>query len=389
MSGITTTGFQRKILDEILTDIATQQRARISSSLDVSERTVVGNLNAIFADHISQAWEVLEEAYSAFDPDNASDDRLVALALLSGVERQDAQTGLVTATVVTGAAFTGAAAGGLVAHVVDEPENRWVNRDAVAAGAGTRSVVFESEEAGAGAIAAAATLTVIAGPVSGWTSITNPADATSGTDQETIEDLRARREASLALAGSGTVDAIRADVLAVDGVEQVKVNENTTDATVGGIPPHAFEVIVWDGSPGAALDDDLAQAIYDTRPAGIVAHGSLTGNAVTSDGQVVAVAFSRATEVPIYAVVEIESALGVAIADVKAAIAAAMPTLVGGDVVYNRMSGSVFNVDGVDNFVSFTVGIAPSPVGTSNIAITDAQIATLDLTNISVSGDVS
>ena len=34
---------------------------------------------------------------------------LVALALLSGVERQDAQKGLVTATVVTGAAFTGAA----------------------------------------------------------------------------------------------------------------------------------------------------------------------------------------------------------------------------------------------------------------------------------------
>jgi uncharacterized phage protein gp47/JayE len=387
--GIVSTGFQRKILDEILTDIATQQRARISSSLDVSERTVIGNLNAIFADHISQAWEVLEEAYAAFDPDNASDDRLVALALLSGVERREAQSGLVTATVVVGAGFTGAAAGDLIAHVVNEPENRWVNRDAVAAGAGTHSVVFESEETGSGAIAAASTLTVIAGPVSGWTSVTNPADATSGTDQETIEDLRARREASLSLAGSSTVDAIRADVLAVDGVEQVKVNENVTDATVGGIPPHAFEVIVWDGNPAAADDDEIAQAIHETRAAGIVAHGDESGSAVTTDGQVVTVAFSRATEVPIYVEVEIDSAVGVAIADVKTAIAAAMPTLVGGDVVYNRLSGAVFQVAGVDDFVSFTVGTAPSPVGTGNITITDAQIATLDLSNVEVTGDAT
>jgi hypothetical protein len=87
--------------------------------------------------------------------------------------------------------------------------------------------------------------------------------------------------------------------------------------------------------------------------------------------------------------VEIESAVGVAISDVKAAILAAMPTLVGGDVVYNRMSGAVFQVEGVDDFVSFTVGTAPSPVGTSNISITDAQIATLDATNIEVSGDAS
>jgi hypothetical protein len=87
--------------------------------------------------------------------------------------------------------------------------------------------------------------------------------------------------------------------------------------------------------------------------------------------------------------VEIESAVGVAIADVKAAILAAMPTLVGGDVVYNRLSGAVFQVEGVDDFASFTVGTAPSPVGTSNVTITDAQIATLDASNIDVSGDAT
>lgn len=387
--GLTATGFTRKLLTEIAEEILSDERGTISAALDGSESTAIGNINLIFADQASQAWEALEELVAGMDPENATDNQLVALALLTGVVRRGPQKGLCTCTIGLDASQL-FAPGTLVAHVTDEPENRWLNRDIVestTAGSYT-GVVFESEDTGVGFQAALGTLVVIATPVTGWNSITNPEDATAGTDQEAIETLRARREASLALAGSGTVDAIRADVLAVDGVLQCKVEENVTDSTSGGLLPHSFRAVVWDGSPAAADDDEIAQAIQDTRPAGIFDNGTETGSAIKKDGELITVHFERATEVPIYVSANITSAVGVASADVKAAIQAAMPTLLGGDVVYHKLSGSVF-IEGVDDYASFTIGIAPAPVGTSTIAISSTEIATLDNTNIVLTGDVS
>lgn len=389
MAGLTTTGFQRKILDEILSELADDERGRISAQLDVSERTSIGNINAIFSDHHSQVWEALEELVYQFDPLNATDGRLVSLALLNGVERRGATSGLVTATVglEAGQSF---AAGDLVAHVIDEPDNRWVSRDDVAStSAGNYSVVFESEDPGAGAVAAAGTLTVIAQPVTGWNTITNAEDATPGSDEESIEDLRARREASLSLAGSATVDAIRADVLAVEGVLQVLVEENTTDATVGALPPHSFRVVVWDGDPGAADDDEIAQAIHNTRPAGIAAVGAESGTAVQTDGATVTIAFERAVGVDIYIDVGVVSELGVSGDAVTAAILAAAPTRLGEDVIVNRIGAAAFSVAGVDDTDFVEVGTAPSPAGTSNISITNTQIALFDSSRITVTGDVA
>lgn len=390
MAGLTAEGFERALQDEIAADIATDVRGTISAQLEISEATVIGNLVTIFSDHLAQAWELLEEAVNGLDPENATDSRLVALALLTGVARRPADKGLVTATVNLDASKT-YAAGDLIAHVVDEPANRWLNRDTVTSTtAGDYSAVFEAETAGSASSAAAGTLNVIAGSVAGWNSITNAADATPGNDIETIEDLRARREASLALAGSGTVDAIRADLLQVDGVLQVLVEENTTDATVGALSPHSFRAVVWDGDPAAADDDEIAQAIHDTRPAGIPSLGSESGTATKADGTTTMVAFERATPVPIYIDVDIVSAAGVAIADVKDAILAEMSDLgVGDDVKINRILASVFTVDGVEDTDFVQIGITASPSGTANISIGTTEIATFDAADITVTGDAS
>jgi uncharacterized phage protein gp47/JayE len=390
VSGLTAEGFERALQEEIAADIATDLRGTISAQLDVSESTAIGNIVRIFADHLAQAWEVLEEAVNGFDPDNATDARLVALSLLTGVTRDGESKGLCTCTVNLDASET-YAAGDLVAHVVDEPANRWVNRDAVVSTtAGNYSAVFEAESAGSEFSAAAGTLTIIAGSVAGWNSVTNAADATPGSDVQDIEDLRAEREASLARAGSGTLDAMRADVLQVDGVEQVLVEENTTDATVGALSPHSFRVVVWDGDPGAADDDEIAQAIHDTRPAGIPALGGESGTATKADGTTTNVAFERATAVPIFVDVEVVSAVGVAAEDVQNAILEAVATLgVGDDVIYYKILSAVFAVDGVDDVTFVQTGIAASPSGTANISIDSDEIATFDASDIVVTGDAS
>jgi uncharacterized phage protein gp47/JayE len=386
--GLTTEGFERPLQDDLAASIASDQRGTISAQLDVSESTFIGNANNIVADRLALAYEALEEAVVMLDPDNATGERLVSIALLTGTERRDAQPGSVTVT-CTLAASTVFVAESLVVHAQNDPTNRWFNRDDVeTTTAGTYDVTFLSEIESTDAVAAAGTLTVIAEPLDGFSLATNAEDATPGRNLEDIEELRARREDELALGGSGTVDAIRADVLQLDGMLEVLVEENTTDVTVGDLTPHSIRVVVWDGDPGVVADNDIAQAIYETAPAGIAVLGTVVGTATRSDGSTTTRAFERAEVVDIYVSADIESASGVSADAVKAAIAAAMPELIGGDVKYNKVSAAVF-IDGVDDFASLTIGIAPAPAGTVNIVIGNTQIAQLDLSNVVLTGDVS
>lgn len=380
---LTQSGFEPRTLAEIVEVLQTELRSRISDKLVLSERSVVGNLLQIFAAQLVQVEALASEAYAAFDPDSASDDRLVALALLTGVVRRGATKGLVATTLNLDASLT-FAPGDLVAHVTDEPDNRWLNRDTVTSTtAGAYGAVFQSETAGALGTAPAGTLTVIAGPVAGWNTITNAADATAGQDIEAIEDLRLRRELAVSAGGSRTRNAIRAKVIALDGVLSAEVFENTSNTTdANGIPPHAIRVVVYDGSPAAADDDAIADAIYQHKAEGISSTGTQTGTAQDEVLGPVLVAFDRATIVPVDVDVEIESATGVTIVDVQAAIEAVFPDAVGDEITFNRLSGAVFRVAGVDDWVSFEVagGTADLPAVQSTIYIPGT---------ITVTGDVS
>lgn len=383
---ISSTGFTPRTLAEIVETLEDSLRARISDKLDTSERTVLGNVVQIFADHLAQVEQLVAEAYDAFDPTAASDDRLVALALLTGVPRRGATKGLVTATLNLSAAFAGAAPGDLVAHVTNEADNRWVNRDTIPAGAdASLETTFEAETAGAAGVAPAGTLEVIAGPVAGWVSVTNADDATEGTDIEAIEDLRLRRELAVASGGGRTRNAIRAGLIAVEGVLSAEVFENVTNVTdANGIPPHGIRATIWDGSPAAADNDEIAQVIWDLKAEGILADGTETGTAQDEVLGPTTVAFERATPVSITVDVEIESTDGVSIDDVKAAIIAAMPTRVGEGVKFNRLAGAVFDVAGVDDWATFEIdGDA------LDLPALQSTVYLLDSTDISVTGDVS
>lgn len=385
MPPLTDTGFERRTQADILESIQDAQRSTISAKLDLSNRTVLGSLNPIFAEHIDQLEQLAEEAYNAFDPDSATDDRFVAICLLTGVPRRGAAKGLVTATVNLQASKT-YAAGDLVAHVTDEPTNRWLNRDeVVSTTAGNYSAVFESEFASSAAVALAGTLTVIASPVDGWNSITNAADADAGTDIESIEALRLRREQAVSLGGSRTRNAIRAKVVSLDGVLSCEVFENVTSATDGnGLPAHSIRAVVWDGSTPAADDDEIAQAIWDHKAEGISSGGGEAGTAQDEVAGPQTVNFARAVESAITVEVDIESTAGVSADDVKAAIIAQMPTRVGQGVTYNKLTQAVFDVEGVDNWTLFEINGA-----TANLPALITTIYTLSSGDITVTGDAT
>lgn len=126
---------------------------------------------------------------------------------------------------------------------------------------------FESVEHGP-IIANANTLNQIVTPINHWNSLYNPKDAELGDTEETDSEYRIRRADSLATAGAGTVEALRAKLLAVTDVDSAFVMENTTDAVVDSVPAHGFEAVVLDGD-----DDDIAAAIWENKPAGIATYG--------------------------------------------------------------------------------------------------------------------
>jgi uncharacterized phage protein gp47/JayE len=133
-------------------------------------------------------------------------------------------------------------------------------------------------------------------PVSGWLSANNLNAAKIGNNLESDVDLRYRRKESVKLGGSGTVEAIRANLLNLKGVTAVTITENTSDRMVDFIPPHSFRALVTGGD-----DLQIAQTIWQKKPAGIKSDGDLAVATTDSSGLEQVVKFSRPTKHFIYA----------------------------------------------------------------------------------------
>jgi uncharacterized phage protein gp47/JayE len=104
----------------------------------------------------------------------------------------------------------------------------------------------------------------------GLASTTNPTAYVIGRLREEDEAYRARILSSQQSSGKGTVEAIRDDVSLVVGATTVIVIENDQITVDGdGRPPKSFEVIVQGGT-----DEDVATAIWISKPAGIETFGT-------------------------------------------------------------------------------------------------------------------
>ncbi len=230
--------------------------------------------------------------------------------------------------------------------------------------------------------ALAGTLTVIETLVSGWDSVDNLEDATVGRDIETDEEYSLRRTESLQQAASGTVEAIKNKIINdVEDVITAIVVENDSLVEVDGIPAKSFETVVQGGD-----EQDIAEAIFDVKAAGITAFGTINKTVSDSQGIDHNIGFSRPIDIDIYIDVTVTENTAGTITDteVKNALLAYGDTLGIGDdvVVYPDMVASL--VDLAINDVVLKVGIAPAPTLDNNIIIAVDEIAQLDSSRIAV-----
>ena len=396
--GVTPTGFVRPSVEDILADIESDQRSLISQTLDQDPDSPLGQINGIVARQLGMAWEATETSYNAFDADRAEDFLLTALGKLTGSLRDAATKSVVTLTVNLNSGTT-LVAGEHFARVVGEPNKRFTPRTSFTApSTGNHSVVFEAEVAGP-VTAGSGTITVIATAVVGWNSVTNPNPATPGTVAEDDPRFRAKREAELARAGNQTFAAIKADLAALrhEGNQWVlssEVFENTDNVTDGeGRPAHTFEVLVYTNTLTRPTNwkDQVAQVIWNNKPGGILPWGiaSDNGNATNEKGETIVIPFSVVTPVPIFLSMVLTTVPGFAsnatVRDTIVLEASEAYKQPGADVVALFVRALPFRVPGVLDVPTFTLGTAPAPVGTGNIAIGLRQVATFSTANISIS----
>jgi hypothetical protein len=382
--GVTPEGFVRPTVQNLKQLFEQDQLDEIAPTLDVSSDSLVGQLNGIYARHLGIAWEALEAVYDSNDPDKAEDAALTALSKLTGTERRAASRSRVSCTVNLDEGTT-LLAGEHFAHVEDDPDTRFTPvEDFTAPSDGNHDVVFEAENTGPITVQSE-TLTVIATTVSGWNSITNPNPATPGRNIDSNATLRERREAQLTASGSTTTAAIRADLLELEAIEAVLALENTTSAGVDGLPPHSFEMVIWDGGLQAADDNEVAQTIWDNKPSGIGPQGSSSGIATDSNGDEHSVRFTRATSTPIHIAIELTPREGyVGEETFKATLAERCNELFGiaDDVSHYDV---LLSTGGLGARVAdLNIGFTSNPTAGDDLAIGQRAIARFSAENITI-----
>lgn len=388
--GLTDEGFLAKPLEVILEEINAYQKANIHPNWDTSAGSSIGQVNASHANQVAAGWEALAACYDMMDPDNATNERLTSVSSLTGTLRRDAQAALVICTCNLDAGTY--AAGDLIASKAGDPDARFSNLyDVVSGGGDVTGIVFVAETPGEIEVPVSPTplLTVIAEPVAGWNTVANTSAASGGTGIETDPTLRTRREAELEASGTETLAAIKAAVSELDGVITVNGLENVSNITdANGVPGHAFEILVWDGSPSAADDDEIAQAIWDNHPAGIASYGSESGTATDDEGATHTVFFSRMATRRVYLDIDLteEDEGYVGDAAVKTAVEewALENYEPGDDVVLSKVAAVVSLLTGVYDVTEVRASFSPSPTLTANLTIGVREIATVDAADIDV-----
>lgn len=314
MAGLTEAGLEIRTQAE-LQELLEQKVDAVEPGQNLREGPIQAIIAAL-SEELAIQWETLEAVVSAGDDAGANGILLDQLSKLTGTERRAATRSRVVATVTLGASVT--LPEGAVAAVSGLPDNQFRTTEAVTNPAGiTADVEVPMESVATGPVAAAMDqLTIIVTPHAGWSAVTNDAAATLGEDVAEDPELRTQRVVELAGAGQDSYAAIRAAVAEVVGENfaggEVQVYGNETLTTDGdGRPGKSFEVVVWDGVVPAPIDNAVAQAIWDKKPAGILAHGvGESGTAEDEDAVEHTVDFTRATALRVYVALQVVLAPG-------------------------------------------------------------------------------
>lgn len=292
--GVTSNGFLKPTENEIETILVELFRSEFGSNITLSPETFLGQQLAVLKKREQELWDVLEQQYYEQFFGTATGTNLDKVAF------PFTRLGASFANVVL--TFTGDDGTVIPINTIAETQDgiQFTTTEIgeiedSSGGTSTVQVTAIAVVAGISGNQAVGAITELPVTIVGIDSVTNETPAVGGADIESDADFTARVKIESQASKSSSVGAIRAAVLALDGVIQVTVNENDTEFEVDGIPPHSVQVVV----NGSASVEDIATAIYSSKAAGIGTFGDETFT-VTEESQSYIIRFDYASLVNIY-----------------------------------------------------------------------------------------
>lgn len=239
------------------------------ADIDLSPETPQGALmlrEALMRDNVARNNANLA---NQINPDLSSGSFFDALFAFMGSERRPATFSIIRGVEMSGVPSTIIPAGSLaesssgafaLLQTVTIPPGGTVTGD------------FQAVEAGAIAVPAGS-LTTIASSVLGWETVTNPNLAEIGRTEESMFKARRRREQTLALQGSESVEAIISALYDLPDVNSLSYLENTKGTTevIQGVTmvSHSMYLCIDGGQP-----EDIARALKRVRGIGPAYNGA-------------------------------------------------------------------------------------------------------------------
>lgn len=299
---LTALGFKRKRYDEYLAENQAKARELFGQDVNLSDVSPMGQWVALISYQQAEANELAEKVWLSAHIDTAEGVALDYGVKKYGLRRE--QPAAATTTIdITGDAGTVIAAGALTVETADGLQ--FVNTTGGTIGSGALNLPVVALETGPAGNVPANTITVIYTPMAGVDAVSNPTVAVGGKNVETDDRLRERYYATMGRGGSSTTDGVRVAMLEVPGVRAAVVLENNLDTWSGGsvnvgYPPHCIAPVVLGGDPQA-----VAVAIHSKKAGGIRSFGSTVRTVPDKSGFNQTIAFSYATQAPIYVNVEL------------------------------------------------------------------------------------
>ena len=376
MAGVTEQGFTVKSAAEITADLDAKFVGTFGSQFDTSAESPDGQLIGVVAKLLEDVWQQAEGAYNAYSPSNAYGVGLDKVAEINGITRI---TNLPTSVAIT---FSGTAGtvvpAGYIVKTVDGLEFATVAVAVIPA-------IVTAKCTTQGAIRILANeVHVLTTAIAGLTGATNLEPGITGIVREEDPAFRARRENSTISRGTSSIDAIYEGVKSLN-LPYIAIVENTTSATVDGVPANSFLVVVEGGTPA-----EVSQVIYDNKPQGITSYGSIVTVINDSKGYPHNIGISRPTPIDISVTTSITNLPGASVDSatlVKAAIVDYVNNLnISEDVYWSYFFSAILAVVPSIKInslqIKFTVG---GTFGTTDLVITPQQRARTDASKVVVS----
>ena len=299
-------GLTLKSLTDIRQELEEGYKEIYGPDIDLGSHTQDGQLLNIFAQMNADLRELIREVYNTLTPNYCRGTVQDIRYAINHLKRKGGTFTIVPMTIVTtstvklqglDADYNDVLASAYGA--ADDSGNNYYLIDSVTLTAGTHILPFRAQNIGY-SLPVVGTITNPITIVKGVKSLINESAPTSiGEDQESDEAFAVRRERSPEFRAQNNADAMRAQLLELDGVSDAYVYShdfvNYPDSNdADGIPPHYLWAIVEGGS-----NADIAVALYaNCGAAGL--KGEVEVETVTASGRTFVTHFDRSEAKPLY-----------------------------------------------------------------------------------------